>query len=305
MENILNNPLSLTILNNLYDGVYFIDRMKKIRYWNRSAEIITGFPAKEMIGLSCLEDILTYSGDEVVNLCKGECPLCQTMDDGQMRETEVYLQHKDGHKVPVLLRAVPVYDANGDISGIVEIFSDKSLTKACLAHIEELERESLLDQLTGVANRKYAEMSLEGRLSELARYDWPFGVVLMDIDRFRMLDQMYGNEIGDKVLKMVAKTLVNSSRSFDVIGRWSDDEFIGIIINVNENKLYTVAHRFLTLVEQSNLSVGPKVVRATLSAGATLARIGDTAEDLIGRAEILLAKSREIGGNRIAFDNGR
>ncbi len=300
MEN-LDNRFDGRILDSLYEGVYIIDLNKNISYWNKGAEQITGFTSSEVLGVHCREDILIYTKDGVMNLCKGQCPLSQSIDDGKVRETEVYFQHKDGHKVPVLLRAVPLRGTSGKVEGVIEIFSDNSSKMAYLERMEELQKVALLDPLTGLANRRYIESALTARLHEMQRYGWTFGVIFMDTDNFKSINDLYGHEIGDKALKMVAKTLVSSSRSFDMIGRWGGEEFVAIVVNVNENKLYAVANRFLALVEQSSFMVDSKMIRITLSVGATIARKDDTIDMLLARADKLMYHSKSAGGNRLTM----
>ena len=297
----MNSEFFHKVIDNLYEGVYFIDRNKRITYWNDAAEKITGYKSSEVVGVHCREDILVYSKDEVVNLCKGQCPLVQTLEDGQMRETQVYIQHKDGHKVSVMMRAMQVRDANGEMEGVMEIFTDNSPKLMHAEKASDLERMALLDVLTGLANKKYLETAITARIGEMQRYGWQFGIISMDADKFATINELYGREVGDKALKAIAKTLVNSSRPFDMIGRWEGEHFIAVIANVNENSLYTVANRFLTLVEQSNLTVGSKILRITLSVGATLARPGDTVTTILDRAEKLMKKSLDLGGNRLTM----
>jgi diguanylate cyclase (GGDEF)-like protein/PAS domain S-box-containing protein len=297
----MNDELFRKVIDNLYEGVYFIDREKRISYWNHAAEKITGYASSEVLGVHCKEDILFYAKDEVMNLCKGQCPLVETLADGRMRETQVFIQHKDGHKVSVIMRAIQVHGIDGKLEGVLEIFSENTPKVMHTEKMGDLEKVALIDALTGLANRKYLETAVTARLGEMQRYGWQFGIISMRADGFSAINELYGREIGDKALKVIAKTLVNSSRPFDMIGRWEGDHFAAVIANVNETTLYTVANRFLTLVEQSNLAIGSKIIRITISVGATLARPQDTVQTLLDRANKLMNKSRELGGNRLAM----
>jgi diguanylate cyclase (GGDEF)-like protein/PAS domain S-box-containing protein len=297
----MSDELFRKVIDNLYEGVYFIGRDKRIAYWNRAAEKITGYSSSEVLGVHCKEDILVYSKDEVMNLCKGQCPLVETLADGRMRETQVFIQHKDGHKVSVIMRAIQVHDSKGQLEGVLEIFAENTPKIMHTEKMGDLEKVALIDALTGLANKKYLETAITARLGEMQRYGWQFGIISMQADNFSSMNELYGREVGDKALRVIAKTLVNSSRPFDMIGRWEGEHFFAVIANVNENTLYTVANRFLTLVEQSNLTIGSKIIRITLSVGATLARPQDTVETLLGRAGKHMDKSRELGGNRLTL----
>jgi len=108
------------ILDNLYDGVYFVDPERRITYWNKGAERISGFSAVQVKGKCCAENILVHVDDLGNELCKGDCPLAQTLKDGQTREADVYLHHADGHRIPVKIRVAPIIE-NGKVAGATEV----------------------------------------------------------------------------------------------------------------------------------------------------------------------------------------
>jgi len=287
------------LLDNLYDGVYFVDRDRKITYWNKGAERITGYSTEEVVGRCCSENILMHVDDAGRQLCLGGCPLAKTIEDEQEREAEIYLHHKMGHRVPVRVRVTPLRDDAGKLIGGVEVFSDNSSNINAYQRIEALERVAFLDPLTGVGNRRYTEMILEGRLNEFHRYGWSFAVLYLDIDHFKQVNDTYGHDVGDQALKVVARTLLNNLRSFDFIGRWGGEEFFGIMVNVDESQLAQIANKFRFLVEHSTIPVGPKMIHVTISIGATLARREDTLEKLVKRADDLLYQSKTKGRNRV------
>lgn len=236
-----------------------------------------------------------------VLLCKDLCPLAATMQDGVERTSDVYLRHRDGHRVSVNIRITPLRNERGEITGGVEVFADNSQKLSAIARMEAFEKLAYLDPLTGTANRRYAEIALHARHEEFQRYGWPFGVVFIDIDRFKCINDECGHAAGDEVLKMVAKTLMNSARSFDVVARWGGDEFIAVIANVEKEQLIAAARRFRTLVEQSSRFSGP-VQQVTISVGVTLARSDDTEATVLERADRFLYTSKTAGKNRVTTD---
>jgi diguanylate cyclase (GGDEF)-like protein/PAS domain S-box-containing protein len=289
------------ILDNLYDGVYFVDCDRKITYWNKGSERITGYPAAEVVGSRCFDNILMHVDSQGTLLCKKLCPLAATILDGVERTADVYLRHKDGHRVSVNIRITPLRNERGEITGGVEVFTENSQKLSAIARMEAFEKLAYLDPLTGTANRRYAEITLHARHEEFQRYGWPFGVVFIDIDRFKSINDECGHGAGDEVLKMVAKTLMNSARSFDVVARWGGDEFIAVIANVEKEQLIATANRFRTLVEQSSRVPGP-VQQVTISVGATLARSDDTETTVLERADRFMYESKSAGKNRVTTD---
>lgn len=291
-----------TLLDSMYDGVYVVDRNRKILYWNEGAAKLTGFQPADVEGKRCRDCILNHVDQDGKSLCDENCPMVKTMEDGRPREAEVYFHHKDGHRVPILTKVAPVRDAAGTIVGGVEVFSDNSSRIAVLQRVRELEAMALLDPLTGLANRRYAEIHLQDRLKEMERYGWPFGLLFIDIDHFKRVNDQYGHETGDRVLKMVANTLSANMRSFDLAGRWGGEEFIAVALNVAEPQLSSIAEKLRALTEASFLNVDSRTVQVTLSIGATVARKGDSMDSLLKRADQLLYQSKAAGRNRVSMD---
>jgi diguanylate cyclase (GGDEF)-like protein/PAS domain S-box-containing protein len=288
------------IVDSLYDAAYFVDPDRRITYWNKSAERLTGFKSREVVDKLCHDDILSHVDERGTNLCKDDCPLAKTLRDGRRRETELYLRHKKGHRLPVLVRIAPVKNKEGAIVGAVEVFSDNSARLSRRARVEELERMALLDDLTGLPNRRCLERELTSRLSELERLGRLFGVILIDVDELAEVNRAYGRDVGDDVLRMVGQTLLYNSRPFDIVGRWERDRFMAIVVNVDRKELGRVAKRFQMLVDRSALPREDESVHVSVSIGATTAKWGDEAKQLLALAEGMLLQSKRTGRNRIS-----
>jgi diguanylate cyclase (GGDEF)-like protein/PAS domain S-box-containing protein len=288
-----------SFLDNLYDGVYFVDPERKITYWNKGAERLTGYAAGEIEGKFCWSDILRHVDNEGVSLCRGECPLLESMKADKTIEKEVFLHHKDGHRVPVLARMSTIKNSEGKVIGGVEIFSDNSPKITLMQRLDELQNLALLDAVTETGNRRYAEISLQAKLDEMQRYDWTFGILFIDIDHFKRVNDVYGHNAGDRVLKTLAKTLKNGVRSFDIICRWGGEEFIAIISSTNAEHLHSLAERLRLLVALSTIPADEGPLRVTVSIGGTLARRGDTIENIVQRADILMYESKTKGRNAV------
>jgi diguanylate cyclase (GGDEF)-like protein/PAS domain S-box-containing protein len=287
------------LMDNLFDGVYFVDSTRTIRYWNKAAETITGFTAADVLGKSCSEDILFHVDDEGSNFCNELCPLAKSAKDSSSLETELYLRHKEGHRIPVAIRITPIRDTSGEIIGTLELFGDISSKSATLLRIKELEKLSMTDPLTRIANRRYLESELQTRLQELVRFNWPFGLLYMDLDHFKDINDTFGHEVGDLVLKAVAQTVVTNVRPFDLFGRWGGEEFISIMRNVDKDSLFHVGDRLRMLVEAGDVVIENKKVNVTVSLGGTMARPDDTVERLVNRADRLMFRSKAAGKNRL------
>src|SRR3989339_716944 len=287
-----------TLLDNLYDGVYFVDRERRITFWNKAAERITGFTRAEVLGKRCADNLLRHVDNRGNSLCEGACPLSHTLCDSQLRSASVFLHHKNGHRLPVAIGVAPITDNRGDIIGAVEIFRDNSATVAALEHLKELEDLAYLDGLTKIANRTYLENFIVGKFNELRRMGWPFGVIFVDVDLFRQVNNTFGHQTGDQVLKMVAQTLVKNCRSFDLVGRWGGEEFLCVISKMKDpDQMALIAERLRALVESAWVSLPDCSLHVTISVGVTLARLQDNPGTLIHRADELMYRSKTVGSN--------
>ncbi len=286
------------IVENMVDGVYFVDRERRITYWNKGAERITGYAAAEVVGSSCADNLLVHVDAQGHELCKGSCPLIAAMEDGGPHEAEVYLHHKQGHRLPVWVRTAPLRDAEGRFAGAIEIFTDLRSRQVLAHQVEELQKLALIDPLTGISNRRHFETQLHSRLEELRRSGIDFGLLFMDIDLFKQLNDRYGHDVGDQVLRTVAKTIELAVRPFDQVCRWGGEEYAGVFPHTDVEALSGIAERLRVLVAHSRVPTGIGELFVTLSIGGTLAAPGDSAGSLLKRADRLMYVSKEKGRNR-------
>ncbi len=286
------------VLDNLHDGVYFVDRDRVITYWNHGAERLTGFGACEVMGRRCRDNVLCHVNEAGESLCRGHCPLARTLQDGVCREAAVYLHHKDGHRVPVQLRVAPVRAAGGEIVGAVETFNNNSALHALRHRIEELEKLAMLDPLTGLPNRRFLEIRLQQKLEEFGRYHWPVAILVADLDHLKTINDQFGHRVGDLALRAAGRTLAHACRSVDTVGRWGGDEFVAVLSNCRADELPEMGERLRAAVGSSAVRVAPEPITLSMSLGLAAASVIDTAESLLLRADNALYASKSGGRNR-------
>ncbi len=298
-----NVPVNLSdsffkqLLDNLYDAVYFVDRGRRITYWNRAAERLSGFAAREVVGTRCAQNLMhvDHSGRK---LCGRHCPLRATMGDLAARQADVYLCHKDGHRVPVSVRAQPIMEAQGRVIGAVEIFSDNTRLQQSQRRLGRLKVAALTDPLTRIGNRRHLENALAHALADHRHYSTGLGVLLIDVDHFKAINDTYGHDCGDQVLAGVARTLAATVRSGDALGRWGGDEFMVILPGIRRKALAGLAERCRILVQRSVVRGSRREINVTVSIGGTLAKKTDTAETLLRRVDEQLYVSKVRGRNQ-------
>ena len=290
------------LLDNLFDGVYFVDSDRCIKYWNAAAERISGYAAKEVIGRFCADNLLRHVDINGLELCKAGCPLAASILDGKPRESNVFLHHKNGHRVPVAVRTSPIRDDSGEIIGAVEIFTDNSSMMQVLREFEFLKHEVYKDSLTNIGNRKYGEMNLSTRNFEWHEHNLPYGVLFLDIDHFKLFNDNHGHKTGDAVLIMVANSISGALRKVDVVARWGGEEFVVILPGATGVTVKAAAERIRLLIENSFIMAADNKLLVTVSVGATVSRSTDTVDSIVQRADALMYASKVKGRNRVTFE---
>lgn len=297
-----SESLFRTLLDNLHEGVYFVDPDRRILYWNHAAEEITGFTEDEVLGTSCADGILMHADEAGNVLCHNSCPMRACMDHGGQARALVYLHHKEGHRVPVQIAASAIHDDAGNVIGGLETFYDATSTMAAVAEIEQLKELSLLCPLTGVGNRRYAEQTLRQRIEEMQRNGSQLAVLFLDIDHFKTFNDTHGHATGDLVLQMTARTLAGAMRSYDFLGRWGGEEFVAILPNMKPGDVAGFADRLRSLVQHSTREMSSGKVSVTVSIGAHICRPGDTPETAVAAADTLMYESKRRGRNTVTVD---
>ncbi len=289
------------LLDNIHDGVFFVNNECQIYFWNKGAEHITGYDPSKVKGKKCSDHILSPVDEAGKSLCDENCPVRLALSDGTIHTMDAYIHHKEGYRLPVSIRAFPLINRDGKITAAVETFFDSSPKFSIPLRKRELEKMQLLDRMTEVGNKHFLEIHIQSRLDEKKKFPFPFGLLCIDVDHLEEFNEAYGRPAGDKALRVVSQTILNNIRLFDIIGRWDSDEFLVIVLNVDENKLDYVANKLRLLVENSIIIMDEQLARVTISVGATLAQRVDSLEILVNRAESLMKHSKWLGRNKVSL----
>jgi diguanylate cyclase (GGDEF)-like protein/PAS domain S-box-containing protein len=285
------------IFDTLYEGVIMVDMDRKITYWNLGAKRLTGFSSDETIGTMCHDDILNHIDVHGRMLCLDGCPFRQSMIDGKVREMEIYLQHKRGHRIPVRLRTVPIVE-EGKIVGSIEMFIESTQVTDRFKRIGAHGNQILVDPLTHLPNRTMIEHFLETKLNDYNKFGIPFGIAIVDLDNFEAINLTYGLSIGDEVLKLLSESFRHCFKSADIIGRWENDAFIFGFANLSKEALTTICDKIRVVSEGTVLRNMPaKDIDFSASVGGTLIRQEEDLENLLERVHAYLKKAKIKGGN--------
>lgn len=282
-----NKDFYWTLLDMLKDGVYFADRDRKVTYWNKAAETISGYKSGEILGIHCSDNILVHIDEQGNNLCTGMCPLAKCMESGEGYEKKIFLHHKDGHRVPVQVRVSPVYGSTKDeIVGAVEIFTDVSSREPFLEYIQEQEHENFLGHISGLPNKQYVEASLNLKLLEWNQFKHPFGVFRIKVGGLEKVKNERDEQTYETAFRVLGTTLIHNINPSDIVGEWSADEFLGIVNHGNSEKLSRKADTFRILMQKSHFSHGDPPVSLDIKVRTAIAQPGETLESLLKKTEV-------------------
>lgn len=305
MEDLYNNidleEIYKAIISNMQDGAYFVDKNRKILFWNEAAEKITGYKAEEIIGKECPESKLNHIDEDGRPLCQIGCPLFATNIDGKQRQERVFVRHKDGHRIPIRVNIFPI-KKDDEILGSIELFTQDSPSKYNDDLISKLSGIAMHDNLTTLPNRRYLESYLNYKLSQFSHFGQNFALVFADIDHFFTFNNQYGHIVGDLVLTNIASSIKADMRKNDLVGRWGGEEFLGIYEIKNDYEASIIAEKLRKLIENTEINHQDERLHVTISVGVTTPKIDDTIESIIERADKLMYKAKEKGRNRVEAD---
>lgn len=284
------------------DGICYIDKDLKILGWNKSAEMMTGFSEDEMLGKSWSDDVGLHLGPETDGKNGPDCPVEDAIREDKIRTIEAFLPHKDGYRIPVHVRILPVPGENGGIIGAAVVFSSATPLIMVPPGPALLEHSGFMDSEIGVPNRNFLETILKKRLEEYKKYGLPFGLLYVDIDLFGQFKEKYGNFNAGKILRIIARNIQKNIRYLDVMGLWNADEFLVLLHNIEENRLDIVSNKLRLMVAESYLMTETATLNATVSIGACLVQRYDTAESLVNRAHKLMMHSKWRGRNKVSLN---
>ena len=285
-----DGELHKALLDHLDGGIYMVDRNRRILYWNRGAEQISGYLAQDVAGHFCQGDLLMHCDGAGRGMCGKGCPLLTTMVDGSPREHTLFLRHRHGHRIPVRVRARAIYDSSGAIIGAVEVF--EQLTAPAAIDRRPLNEHGCLDPLAEVANRAYGEFKLGQAVDVMRAFGITFGWLAVELDDVDKLEHRYGHGLVDAAVKMMARTLDSNLGPLDSVTRWGRTEFRIEVHSCWGQGLADLTAKLLALARASNLEWWGDPVRVTVSIGGVMAEPGDSSESLESRVAGVLAKSR-------------
>lgn len=288
------------LADSAYDAIVMIDSKAKITFWNKASESLFGYNEKEALGRDVHELITPIEDRE-----QAELGMAKFAKSGTGRivgsVVEMTALRKDGVRIPIE-RSVSSFQ-HGDKWFAAATIRDITERKKAERRLKEL---ATTDSLTGLFNRrKFLEIS-ERELLSAKRYKRPLCVMMLDIDHFKKVNDTYGHDGGDEVLRAIASIMQQSLRESDAVGRLGGEEFAAILPETDIIKAGEVGERIRKAVEaHTSLTADNEEVRVTISIGiATHCMSTPDMDSMLKSADTALYRAKELGRNRIETEAG-
>ncbi|HBY65221.1 MAG TPA: sensor domain-containing diguanylate cyclase [Acholeplasmataceae bacterium] len=285
------------MFDHFHEAIYIVDINREILFFNIMASEISGFSQKEMTGLFCYENKLNHVDDFGNHLCFEGCPLVESITKDMVTDHFVYLHHKKGHRIRVHVRAIP-YKENGEIVGAIEVFTDETQKNLMQQELEIQKNIALLDPLTGLFNRRFLSDSFPKVLSA-SENPGTLGILMIDIDHFKRVNDQYGHALGDEVLVYVSNTIKYNLRANDYVVRMGGEEILVLLSNIDSESLVSISEKMRTLVEASEIKNQDSNISVTVTIGATLHYKNEVLMESVDRADDALYEGKANGRNQV------
>lgn len=213
--------------------------------------------------------------------------------------------------VAVTIFGVVLIGSSSSIARLTRMFFlskfglDEALAETRESHAREtalsqkLADQARRDALTGAYNRRHLSEQLDHQLALFQRTCQPFSVVLVDIDHFKQINDNYGHDVGDLVLKGATQAMTQALREMDVFGRWGGEEFLCILPHTGSADAVLCAERQRQSLSSTDFDEGNPGLRVTASFGVATSQNGDGVDDIVKRCDLALYRAKSEGRDRV------
>ncbi|MBK1851426.1 diguanylate cyclase [Marinobacter sp. 1-4A] len=274
----------------LGDGLIVMDSEGVVTYINPEAERILGWSSEEIVARQGHDVFHVHEGDE------SSCSILNVMNTRELyRSKDEEFRRKDNATIPVILNAAPLTSDTGE-EGVVISFQDFSEIKE---YQEKIHTLAYQDILTGLPNRRALDDRLSLAIALSRRHSRYLGLMFLDLDHFKEVNDTLGHDAGDSLLKEIATRLQHCVRETDTVARMGGDEFIILLPEVSAPKnAITVAEKIIQAVAEP-VYMPEGVARVGVSIGIVVARgAGVTNEGLMQSADAAMYEAKRAGKNR-------
>ena len=284
------------LVDSMRDAVIFVDVSLRITLWNQGAERLTGIPGAGVLQRHFSPEMFDLHTDAGARVFDDMCPVADALKANEIRIRRYILRGRQQKEVTVEMQVVPVTSDDGRPHGAAVLLRDVSPELSLEARCQSLHQAATKDPLTGVANR--AEFNRVHQMFVMAHLErkLPCSLIIADIDHFKKVNDTFGHQAGDEVLKSFAQLMKQSCRPGDLVARYGGEEFVILCADCNN----AAAYRRADAIRRSFSQFPHEVMNgrsATSSFGVTEIQDGDTPDTMVSRADRALYEAKEAGRN--------
>lgn len=285
-------------LNSIGDAVLTTDTLGNVTYLNLAAETMTGWAHDEALGRPVSE--IFNIVDDTTRLA-AENPMLRAIGENMVVKlaTNSALIRRDGAESAIEDSAAPIHNRDGQVTGAVIVFHDVSQSRAMALEMAHLAQH---DFLTGLPNRLLLTERFAHAIGLAQRHDKQVGLLFLDLDNFKHINDSLGHAIGDQLLQSVAKRLVESVRATDMVCRLGGDEFVILLDEIGQPQ--DAAHVADTLRAALDIPhrIGGHELHISLSIGISIFPDDGTDVDvLMQNADTAMYHAKASGRNNYQF----
>ncbi|MEN4046089.1 sensor domain-containing diguanylate cyclase [Sulfurimonas sp. NWX367] len=269
------------------DMVLITDANGIIEYVNDSVIEKTKYEREELIGN---KTNIFKSGKHTQEFYKN---LWETILAGKNYHNILIDKTKDDRLYYADLKITPLFDENRNIQNFVSTSTDIT---SRIEMEKELKKLATIDSLTEIYNRYKIDDAINIEIQRYKRYKEPFCILMFDIDHFKVVNDTYGHDIGDRVLKALSRLVLKHIRKTDIFGRWGGEEFVVILENTTKEKAVVIAEKIRKRVEAYTID---KKYKITISIGVAEYQEPQTREELVKKADDALYRAKQNGRNQV------
>ncbi len=256
----------------------------------------------DFLGLSSLEEMKEKVGS-ICNIFIKEDgyyytdsldDMCCVSSINLTTNTDMFVKMKSAQGIVSVFKLnISIYEYNG--RHFILSLSDITTLKL---QSDLLQYKANHDVLTNLYNRQYFNDFLKAEINRVIRYDHPFTLAMFDIDHFKNINDSYGHDIGDEVLKNMADLVKNNSRDTDIVARWGGEEFMILLAETSIDDAFAKIEQLRILIRETNLSSKLKDP-VTVSFGITQFVSNDTLSEILKRVDIALYQAKNSGRDQV------
>jgi diguanylate cyclase (GGDEF)-like protein len=301
-----SNEFLKILLDNLSSAIFIVDKGIRIRSSNNSFQSLFHKTEDRILGELCGNALgCTFTVDEGKDCgYTSNCNQCQLRHSLIKSFTDKIPTYKEKLKREFIINGNRVLKYFQYTTRYVS-FNEKEMVLIIVDDITELELSyqkmkemAVTDGLTNLYNRSHIYQKLKEEIDKSNRYGNPFSIIMFDIDYFKAINDTYGHQVGDCVLAEVSQCIKKSIRKIDLPGRFGGEEFLVVLPQIDQEKAYITAERIRKNIESLHPNISGIPIDMTIS-GGVVSFHGETALQLVEKADKLLYRAKKKGKNRI------